>query len=67
MSEPFLPVPPPGGNEYLDPNPPLCIECGAIVGNLNQDSEGEWTGFCGKHGRVAFYYHNTLEGEGDEE
>lgn len=67
MSEPFLPVPPPGDNEYIDPNPPLCIGCGAIVGNLSQDSEGEWTGFCGKHGRVPFYYHNALEGEDDEE
>lgn len=68
MSEPFLPVPPPGDNEYVDPNPPLCVECSAIVGNLSQDSESEWTGFCGKHGRVPFYYHNALlEGDDDEE
>jgi hypothetical protein len=68
MSEPFLPVPPPERNdEYWDPEPPRCPECGDILGTL-EDDEGVAVGRCQFHGMVEPVYSDSQsENEEDDE
>lgn len=67
MSEPFLPVPPVEPNDYWEPEPARCIECGSIVDPRPQPS-GELLGWCSTHGLVDVIYHgDSQETENEEE
>jgi hypothetical protein len=60
MSEPYLPVPPPEGQSYWDPEPPRCsIEgCREIV-DVRHAEGGAWEhemGYCQFHGLVPTEY-----------
>lgn len=66
MSEPLMPVPPHGENEYWDPAPARCEECGVILQDFRQ-IDGEWVGWCPTHNRVPLYYPDSQPSEDLEE
>ena len=72
MSEPYLPVPGPEPDSNWDPTPARCSTegCRVILQNPHSASrnDGQWEGYCPKHGTVeAFYPSQASEIDEEEE
>lgn len=65
MSEPYLPLPDPGPNDYWEPEPAHCPECGVII-DARPKGDG-WEGWCPEHGVVPASYRDSQEAENREE
>jgi hypothetical protein len=68
MGEPWIPLPDPEPDHYLDPSPARCPECSTIIdAHPASRKDGRWEGTCPEHGVVVAVYRDSRDRENDEE